>query len=93
MLGQVKHYQQQMSEGLEIVKLDDKNAIPAILQFSELLYKNPEKCPDKFQFRVDENYLSMLDVGQVAQFCAMMIDLEIMSSVNFKMELFRQFLN
>lgn len=75
--------------GLVKIENNIENDLPAIFQFSKLLYENPEKCPDKFQFRVDENYLSTLDVGQVAQFFTIITDLEIMSCVNFDMKVFK----
>ncbi len=75
--------------GLVKTENNIENDLPAIFQFSKLLYENPEKCPGKFQFRVDESYLSTLDVGQVAQFFSIITDLEIMSCANFEMKTFR----
>lgn len=77
-----------MNQGCEIIKVDFIDDIPQILRFSELLHTNPDKCPDKFEFRVDESYLFTLNVGQVAQFFSIMTDLEMMSLGNFEMKVF-----
>ena len=58
------------------------------MSFSELLYEYPEKCPGKFQLRVDEVFLAMLGVGACAQFLAFITDLEIMSCVDYNMKVF-----
>lgn len=88
MLGQVRKLVENQNN--KVIKLDCiVNDMPSILQFSDLLHTNPDKCPVKFQFRVDENYLSTLNVGQIAQFYSIITDLEIMSCVNFNMIIFK----